>query len=90
MKDRLYTDRRAGRCTHHRSLGLHVRWHRETSAFAQEPRFSVTITCYSLFDFTIIVTGVIVVQYNKTVTDYRKPPHTITTKTLKTQRYICM
>lgn len=31
--------------------------------------------------------GIIVVQYNKTVTNYRKSPHTITTKTLKTQTY---
>ena len=58
--------------------------HREIPTFSQEPRFSITITCYSLFGFTIIMTGVIVAQYNKTVTNYRKLPHTITTKTFKT------
>lgn len=31
--------------------------------------------------------GIIVVQYNKMVTNYRKSPHTITTKILKTQTY---
>ena len=90
MKDMLHTDLRAGCCKHHRSLELHAWWHREMPAFAQEHRFNVTVTCYSLFGFAIIVMGVIVVQYNKTVTNYRKPPHIITTKTFKMQRYICM